>query len=149
MKVAAYHGLNILYNEIGVMDSSAKYTILAYDANDSAYQENTTATVLKFQSLYNYSRHQDVARQSAEQTASLQRWLFRHVCAGGGSCLLHFINLQKKKLAVQKKMTLMRIGMKTEKNAVAKEMEEMYALLEERQSLLESKDEQLERKKMN
>lgn len=147
MKVAAYHGLSILYNEIGVMDSSAKYAILAYDANDSAYQENTTATVLKFQSLYNYSRHQDVARQSAEQTASLQRWLFGTfvlvvilVC----STLLIF---RRKKLAVQKKMTLMRNRYETEKTLLQREMEEMYALLEERQSLLESKDEQLERKK--
>lgn len=147
LAVAGYHGLSLLYQNMNKPDSTAKYAMLAYDANDSCYQAETAEELLRQQSLYNYSRHQDVARQSAEQTASLQRWLFGTfvlvvilVC----STLLIF---RRKKLAVQKKMALMRNRYETEKTLLQREMEEMYALLEERQSLLESKDEQLERKK--
>ena len=147
MAVAGYHGLSLLYQKIGKADSTAKYAMLAYNANDSSYQAEAAEALLRQQAQYNYSKHQETALASAEQAASLQRWLFGAfvtlvilVC----STLLIYV---RKKRMVQKKMTMMQERYETEKTLLQREMEEMNALLEERQSLLESKDDLLERKK--
>ena len=147
MKVAAYHGLGLLYNKIGPADSTAKYALLAYEANDSAYQEDVAKTLMRQQALYNYSRHQEEALMSAMQTASLQRWLFgAFVTIIVLVCATLFIYARKKK-AVRRRIALMQERYETEKTLLRREMEEMNALLAERQRLLESKEDQLERKR--
>lgn len=146
MKVASYHGLSLLYNKIGDPDSTAKYALLAYNANDSAHQKNEAKTLLRLQALYDYGKHQETALKSAQKVASLQLWLFGTfviLVALVGSTL--FIYTRRKK-TMQKRIRQMQERYETEKKLLRREMEEMNALLEERQSLLESKDNLLERK---
>ena len=147
MKVASYYGLSQLYDRVGQPDSTAKYALLAYNANDSAHQKNETETTLRLQALYNYGKHQEEALKNAMQTASLQRWLFgTFIILAFLVCTSIFIYIRRKK-AVQKKIQLMQERYETEKILLQREMEEMNALLEEKQSLLENKDNLLERKK--
>lgn len=146
MKVAAYHGLSLLYDKIGTSDSTARYAMLAYEANDSAYQKNVAEALIRQQALYNYSKHQEKALKSAKQTATLQRWLFGTFVALVvliGSTLFIY---KRKKRTIRKRIAMMQERYETEKTLLQREMEEMNALLEERQSLLESKDNLLERK---
>ena len=146
MKVAAYHGLGLLYNKIGPVDSTAKYALLAYNANDSAHQKSVGEALIRQQALYNYSKHQDAALRSAERAATLGWWLFASSLALVTVVFSTLFIYRKKKQAVKRRITMMQERYETEKTLLQHEMEEMNALLEERQSLLETKKEQLERR---
>lgn len=147
VKVAAYRGLSLLYDRIGQPDSTAKYALLAHEANDSAYQLNTAEMLIRQQSLYNYSKYQEEALASARQTASLQRWLFGTFVILVALVFCTLFIYRSKKRAVHKKIAMMQERYETEKTLLQREMEDMNALLEEKQSLLENKDDLLERKK--
>ena len=147
LKVAAYHGLSLLYDKIGPADSTAKYALLAYEANDSSYQKDVADKLISQQALYNYSRHQEAALESARQTATLQRWLFGTFAFLVALVFCTLFIYRRKKRAVQKKIAMMQERYETEKTLLQREMEDMNALLEEKQSLLENKDDLLERKK--
>lgn len=142
-----YHGLSLLYDKIGPADSTAKYAMLAYEANDSSYQKNVAAKLISLQALYNYSRHQEAALKSAKQTASLQRWLFGTFVILAALVFCTLFIYRRKKRAVQKKIAIMQERYETEKTLLQREMGDMNALLEEKQSLLANKDDLLERKK--
>lgn len=142
-----YHGLSLLYDKIGPADSTAKYAMLAYEANDSSYQKDVAAKLISLQALYNYSRHQEAALKSAKQTASLQRWLFGTFVILAALVFCTLFIYRRKKRAVQKKIAIMQERYETEKTLLQREMGDMNALLEEKQSLLENKDDLLERKK--
>lgn len=145
--IGGYRGLSLLYDKIGPADSTAKYAMLAYEANDSSYQRDVAEKLISQQALYNYSRHQEAALKSARKTATLQRWLFgTFAFLVALVCSTLFI-YRRKKQAVQKKIAMMQERYETEKTLLQREMEDMNALLEEKQSLLESKDDLLERKK--
>lgn len=64
---AAYKALYLIYNEKGPKDSLAKYAMLAYEANDSVYRELSTDTYQRMQSLYDYSRHQQLAERNQKE----------------------------------------------------------------------------------
>jgi hypothetical protein len=138
MKVAAYHGLSLLYQKMAVPDSTAKYAMMAYNANDSAYLQNAATTLLQMQSLYNYNRHADIARKNAESAASLQRWLFASflllACCVGISAYIYKRNkrLNKKQMALQRK------HYEAEKALLEKEKNDLRNLLEKKVSLLEN-----------
>ena len=142
-----YHGLSLLYDKIGPADSTAKYAMLAYEANDSSYQKDVAAKLISQQALYNYSRHQEAALKSAKQTASLQRWLFGTFVILAALVFCTLFIYRRKKRAVQKKIAIMQERYETEKTLLQREMGDMNALLEEKQSLLANKDDLLERKK--
>ena len=147
LKVAAYHGLSLAYDRTGPSDSTAKYAVMAYNTNDSVYQIDAAESLLRQQTLYNYSKHQEEALNNAAQTASLQRWLFgTFVILAILICTTLFI-YRKRKKSILKKIAMLKERYETEKMLLQREMEEMNALLEERQSLLESKEDLLERKK--
>lgn len=143
----AYHGLSLLYDKIGPADSTAKYALLAYEANDSSYQRDMAEKLISQQALYNYSRHQEAALKSAKKTATLQKWLFGTLFILIALVCSTLYVFRKKKRTVQKRMAMMQERYETEKTLLQREMEEMNALLEEKQSLLESKYNLLERKK--
>lgn len=142
-----YHGLSLLYDKIGPADSTAKYAMLAYEANDSSYQKDVAAKLISLQALYNYSRHQEAALKSAKQTASLQRWLFGTFVILAALVFCTLFIYRRKKRAVQKKIAIMQERYETEKTLLQREMRDMNELLEEKQSLLANKDDLLERKK--
>lgn len=146
MKVAAYHGMSLLYNKIGISDSTAKYAMIAYEANDSAYQKNVAETMIRQQALYNYSQHQEEALRNAERTARLWRWL---LCSFAVLIVIIFSTLfiyKTKKRIMLRRITIMKERYETEKTLLQREMEEMNALLEERQSLLETKEDLIVRR---
>lgn len=60
-------GLAMLYEQRHVPDSSVKYYQYAYAMNDSMYAQKTTETIERMQSMYDYSRHQELARKESER----------------------------------------------------------------------------------
>ena len=146
MKVALYYGLSQFYDRVGQPDSTAKYALLAYNANDSAHQKNEAEAILRLQALYNYRRHQEEALKSAAQTVSLQRWLFgSFIFFVVFVCTIIFLYTRRRKI-VRKKIQQIQDRYEAEKTQRQREMKKMNALLEKKQLLLENKDNLLERK---
>lgn len=142
----AYRGLSLLYDKIGPPDSTAKYAMLAYEANDSSYQRDVAQKLISQQALYNYNRHQEEALKSAERTNILQWWLFGLFVLLVALVFSSLFIYKRKRKIVQKNITMIQERYETEKTLLQHEMEEMNLLLEERQSLLESKENQMERR---
>ena len=65
---AGARGLAKVYLQIHLPDSAAKYALYSYEMNDSLYAQMTTNKVAQLQAMYDYSRHQEMARK-AEQKA--------------------------------------------------------------------------------
>lgn len=146
IKVSAYHGLSLLYDKIGPADSTAKYALLAYNANDSAYDKSVSEALIRQQALYNYSKYQETALRSAERAATLGWWLFASLAVLVAAVCFTLFIYKKKKRAAGRRIAMMQERYETEKTLLQREMEEMNALLEERQSLLETKEDLLERR---
>ena len=66
-------GLAMLYEQRHIPDSAAKYYQYAYAMNDSMYAQKTTETIERMQSMYDYSRHQELARKESERAAQASR----------------------------------------------------------------------------
>ena len=64
---AGAKGLAELYQIIHRPDSSAKYALYAYAMNDSMYAQMTTNELERMQAMYDYSRHQEIARKKTEE----------------------------------------------------------------------------------
>ena len=62
-------GLAELYKILNQFDSVGKYALYSYAMNDSAFTNKTTKTVERIKSLYDYSRHQEKARQEEKKAA--------------------------------------------------------------------------------
>lgn len=146
LQVAAYHGLSLLYDKIGPADSTAKYALLAYNANDSAYDKSVSEALIRQQALYNYSKYQESALRSAERAATLGWWLFASLALLVAVVCSTLFMYNKKKRAAGRRIAMIQERYETEKTLLQREMEEMNALLEERQSLLETKENLLERR---
>ncbi len=56
-------------------DSAAKYAIYAYTMLDSVYAQRTTKEVERMQAMYDYTRHQEVARKESERATLANREL--------------------------------------------------------------------------
>ena len=69
---AAYKGLYTLYKRYGKMDSIAKYAELCYMIQDTTFSTLTTDNMQRMQAMYDYTRHQEMARK-AEQKAERAR----------------------------------------------------------------------------
>ena len=67
---AASKGLAELYQRLHQPDSVAKYSLYAYAMSDSLYARRTTKEVERMQAMYDYTRHQEVARQESEKAAN-------------------------------------------------------------------------------
>ena len=63
---AASIGLTELYQKLHRLDSIAKYSQYAYAMNDSMHALRTTKEVERIQSMYNYTRHQEMAHQESQ-----------------------------------------------------------------------------------
>lgn len=72
---AAAKGLSELYQRLRQPDSIAKYSLYAYAMSDSLYKKRTTKDVERIQAMYNYTRHQEVARRESERAASANKKL--------------------------------------------------------------------------
>ncbi|MBQ9186239.1 MAG: hypothetical protein IJ144_00260, partial [Prevotella sp.] len=74
-------GLAMLYEQRHIPDSAAKYYQYAYAMNDSMYAQKTTETIERMQSMYDYSRHQEMARKESERASQASRrfWIILSV----------------------------------------------------------------------
>jgi len=144
MALAAYHGLSLLYQKIAIPDSTAKYAMLAYNANDSCYKEKTARILLQQQSIYNYDRYKEKAERSAEHTVALQRWLILSIVTLVLLAFLAFVVHRKKKRESIVRTEMMRERYETEKALLNKEIEELSSLSERRKSLILHKNKQME-----
>ena len=70
---AASKGLAELYKNKHQPDSVAKYVLYAYDMNDSIFAHTATNTVERMQAMYDYSRHQEIARVEKEKADNEQK----------------------------------------------------------------------------
>lgn len=68
-------GLANLYQKQYQQDSVAKYAIYAYTMLDSVYAQRATKEVERIQAMYDYTRHQEVARKESERAALANRKL--------------------------------------------------------------------------
>lgn len=73
---AGSRGLVELYRNFHRPDSIAKYSLYAYAMSDSLYKKRAAKEVERIQAMYNYSRHQEVARKESERAALANRKLF-------------------------------------------------------------------------
>ena len=64
---AGSRGLALLFQKIHQSDSAAKYALYSYAMNDSVYAQRATKEVEQMQGMYDYSRNQELARQSKEK----------------------------------------------------------------------------------
>lgn len=72
---AGAYGLAMVYEKRQRPDSAAKYYRYAYTMNDSMYAQQATTTVERMQAMYDYTRHQDIARHESERaTKEKTRW---------------------------------------------------------------------------
>ena len=74
-RIAAYRGLSLSYQQKGIPDSSAKYSILAYNLNDSAYTLETASLTARMKSMYDYAGYQKQAYQKEQEKNLFFRWL--------------------------------------------------------------------------
>ena len=68
-----YQGLMNIYHQLGMADSTIKYTRLYAQANDSANIIHSAEEITRTQALYNYSESQ---RMAAEKSAEANRYKF-------------------------------------------------------------------------
>lgn len=66
-KEAGYRGLYLYYKQTNQKDSLAKYADLSYLTNEENYATAATDEMQRMQSVYNYSRSQQLAQQMAEK----------------------------------------------------------------------------------
>ena len=72
---AGAYGLAMVYESLNRTDSAAKYYRYAYAMNDSMYAQRTTEEVERMQSMYDYTRHQEMARVESEKAEKEKaRW---------------------------------------------------------------------------
>ena len=72
---AGAKGMVELYQRLHKPDSVAKYSLYAYAMSDSLYARKTTKDVERIQAMYDYTRHQEIARQESVKAALAKRKL--------------------------------------------------------------------------
>lgn len=65
---AASRGLALLFQQKHMGDSAAKYALYSYEMNDSVYANMATKEIEQMQSMYDYSRNQEIARLAKEES---------------------------------------------------------------------------------
>ena len=131
IRMLVYGGLSLLYDKKGIADSTAKYALLSYEANESLSQRET-----------------EEAKKKSDDIIALQWWLLVAIVIiiliGGSSIFID----RKSRKANERKLRNTTERYEREKAQLKNEMEDMNALLEEKVELLESKDQLLERQRM-
>ena len=73
---AASKGLARLYEIKQIPDSAAKYYSYAYAMNDSIYAKMAIDEIERMAALYDYSRHQELAKKKSEEAADMTKKLW-------------------------------------------------------------------------
>ena len=67
---AGAKGLTLLYQRLHKPDSVAKYSLYSYAMSDSLYAQRTSKEIERMQAMYDYTRHQEIARQEKERASA-------------------------------------------------------------------------------
>ena len=136
---AGAKGLATLYEKYHNPDSVAKHYRYAYDMNDSLYTQMNTEQVEHTRSMYDYTRHQEIARKESEK-ARLEQTKFRAlVIAIFLSTTLLFLLLYRLNRRVKKRLEQYEIcleelrQMRMEKEALGKHAAEYQHLIEKKE----------------
>jgi len=123
-------GLSLMYQKAGISDSAAKYAILSYEANDSAYQRNIADKVVQMQSMYDYGRYKDIAADKTAESARMRSWLFLAVlftlAVVALAVIMHIKNKKDTELSIKETTSLFEAAisrLKTEKEELKKLLE--------------------------
>ena len=73
---AGYLGLFMLYEQSNQKDSLVKYARLSYEMNKKIYLKASSSNLQKMQSLYNYTRSQQLAQQMSDKAHRHQLMLY-------------------------------------------------------------------------
>ena len=141
---AGAKGLATLYEKYHNPDSVAKYYRYVYDMNDSLYTQMNTEQVEHTRSMYDYTRHQEIARKESEK-ARLEQTKFRTlVIAIFLSTTLLFLLLYRLNRRVKKRLERYEIcleelrQMRMEKEALGKHAAEYQHLIEKKEKEINS-----------
>lgn len=66
-RIAAYRGLSLLYRQKNVPDSTAKYAMLSYEANDTMSINIISNSLPQIQALYDYGHYKEMALEKSEE----------------------------------------------------------------------------------
>ena len=75
-KEAGYQGLLSVYEKKNIPDSVVKYAKLFATANDSSYLHVNQEKVHQISAMYDYSRHQQMAKEKAKEVSKLWNIIF-------------------------------------------------------------------------
>ena len=136
----ASRGLSLAYNEMGLPDSAAKYSIYSYAMNDSVYAQMATRDVEQMTALYNYSHHRNKA-YTEHQKAMHEKQKNMALCFVLVFVLILFI-LVVRGMQRRKKMIHIKYLYKTERlEQVMTQLKAMHRQKEEYESLLKRSEE--------
>lgn len=97
---AASLGLAELYHKLHFSDSAAKFYKYAYAMSDSLYGHRATKEVERIQSMYDYTRHQEIARQEQERANEerhIRNYLVFFLCIIIFACIFVGVIIIKKR----------------------------------------------------
>ena len=130
---AGYRGLLLLYHQTGRKDSIVRYADLFYQMSTSNYATSTSDKLQQMTSLYNYSRSQQLAQQMAEKAHRHEMMLY---IIGSLAVVLLMLAvmawqyLQQKRQEERKQFELLLLEYHTEKEALAKALDNVRLLNE-------------------
>ena len=139
-------GLAMLYEQRHIPDSAAKYYHYAYAMNDSMYAQMATSEVERIQAMYDYSRHQKIARKEAEK-ALLERnkrlltMLLLLLCVSVASYIIYNMYREKKESKKRYHNTLERLE-RTQSEVL--QLRDMATDYSELKSFVEEKEQEIE-----
>ena len=139
-------GLAMVYEQRHQPDSAAKYYQYAYAMNDSMYAQMTTNEVERMQAMYDYTRHQEIARKESEK-ALLERnkWLLTMLlllfCVSVASFIIYNLHKEKKESKKRYAITLEKLE-RTQSEML--QLRDMASDFSDLKSFVEEKEQEIE-----
>ena len=143
-QVAGTRGLSLLFNKRHLPDSTAKYALLSYELNDSAYALMSTEKVKQTEAMYDYRRNQQKAQDEERkaQLASLRFWVLLLVLILVILIFsLYVYQLLKRRRDVRKRF----LAMLSKQSDLLSEIDYLSKSKADNEYLIEKKENELER----
>jgi len=143
-QVAGTRGLSLLFNKRHLPDSTAKYALLSYELNDSAYALMSTEKVKQTEAMYDYRRNQQKAQEEERkaQLASLRFWVLLLVLILVILIFsLYVYQLLKRRRDVRKRL----LAMLSKQSDLLSEIDYLSKSKADNEYLIEKKENELER----
>ena len=154
-RIAAYRGLSLLYRQKNMPDSTAKYSILGYELNDTMCMNIMNASMSKIQALYDYGHYNEVLLAKSEEARKAyvvtSTIIFLSVVLAIVLCTIIYIikrrrreALQRQKAEYEHKIAMLR-QMQSEMNLLWSEnVEKQKKLIKEKQEIIRKLEKETE-----